>query len=59
LAFDEAMLDLRRTGDAVSTASSVLVRDGLRKDRSGLVDAYAPWLAPLADALGMPRPAAA
>lgn len=59
LAFDEAMLDLRRTGDAVSTASSVLVRDGLRKDRGGLVDTYAPWLAPLADALGMPRPTAA
>lgn len=56
LHFDEAMLDLRRTGDAVSTASSVLVRDGLRKDRGTLVDAYAPWLAPLADALGVPRP---
>lgn len=51
LDFDPAMLDLGRKGDAVATASAVLVRDGLRRDRDGLVAAYAAKLGPLAEAL--------
>ena len=58
LDFDPAMLDLGRKGDAVATASAVLVRDGLRRDRDGLVAAYAAKLGPLAEALGLPLPGA-
>ncbi|GIX37001.1 MAG: hypothetical protein KatS3mg127_0240 [Silanimonas sp.] len=40
----------------MATASAVLVRDGLRRDRDGLVAAYAAKLGPLAEALGLPLP---
>ncbi len=56
LGFDHAMLDLKRQGDAVATASSVVVRGGLRTDRNRFVSSYGPWLGPMADALGVPRP---
>lgn len=38
---EPAMVDIQHSRDPVATASSVLVRDGIRKDRSRLWQAYA------------------
>lgn len=46
------MTAIERSTDPVATASSVLVRDDIRRDRSGLWRPYAPWLTPLIDAFG-------
>ncbi len=45
LDFEPQMLDIASSTDPVATASSVLVRDGIRKDRGGLWQAYAEELA--------------
>lgn len=52
LAYHPAMVDIGSRGDAVATASSVMMRDGIRKDRGALWKNYATWMAPLARALG-------
>lgn len=46
------MIDIGRSTDPVATASSVLVRDGIRRDRSRLWAAYAEQLAPMLQAFG-------
>jgi len=52
LDYHPSMVDIGSRDDAVATASSVMMRDGIRKDRSALWRQYAPWMAPLARALG-------
>ncbi len=47
LAFEPEMLDIANSADPVATASSVLVRDGIRKDRGGLWQSYAEELMPM------------
>lgn len=51
LAFEPQMVDVSRRGDSVSTASSVMVRDGIRTDRGKVWQAYATQLQPMVDAL--------
>lgn len=50
LPFEPAMVDIERSNDPVATASSVLLRDGIRSDRSRLWSAYAEQLRPLIEA---------
>lgn len=45
--FEPDMLAIEQRTDAVSTASSVMMREGIRKDRGRLWTAYARWLSPL------------
>ena len=51
LEYDPAMVRIEERTDAVATASSVMMREGIRKDRGGLWQAYLPWLQPMVDAL--------
>lgn len=48
--YEPGMIEIERSGDPVATASSVLVRDGIRRDRGRLWANYAPWLAPMREA---------
>jgi hypothetical protein len=45
------MVRIEDRKDAVATASSVMMREGIRKDRGGLWQAYAQWLQPMIDRL--------
>ncbi|MCB1554658.1 MAG: sulfotransferase [Xanthomonadales bacterium] len=47
LAFEPGMVDIKRRKDAVSTASSVMMRDGIRKDRGEVWRSYEAILQPL------------
>ncbi len=51
LDYDPAMVRIEDRKDAVATASSVMMREGIRKDRGGLWQAYAQWLQPMIDQL--------
>ena len=51
LEYDPAMVRIEDRKDAVATASSVMMREGIRKDRGGLWQAYAQWLQPMIDRL--------
>ncbi|MCK7592131.1 tetratricopeptide repeat-containing sulfotransferase family protein [Pseudomarimonas salicorniae] len=51
LDFEPAMLDVGRKGEAVATASSVMMRDGIRRDRGKVWKAYESQLAPMIEAL--------
>jgi tetratricopeptide (TPR) repeat protein len=48
--FEPAMVEIERSSDPVATASSVLVRDGIRRDRSKLWNAYAEQMQPMVEA---------
>lgn len=50
--FEPAMLSIQTRNDAVSTASSVMMRDGIRTDRGKVWKAYESQLQPMIDALG-------
>lgn len=50
--FEPAMLDIGSRTDAVATASSVMMRDGIRKDRGAVWRPYASYLGPLMEAFG-------
>jgi hypothetical protein len=50
LPFEPAMVEIERSSDPVATASSVLVRDGIRRDRSKLWSAYAEQMQPMIEA---------
>jgi len=52
LDYEPAMLAIETRDDAVSTASSVMMRDGIRKDRSKLWAAYERQLQPMIQAFG-------
>ncbi|MGE4073191.1 MAG: sulfotransferase [Lysobacterales bacterium] len=52
LPFEPGMVEIERSDDPVATASSVLVRDGIRKDRSRLWQAYVEQMRPMREALG-------
>ena len=52
LDFQPGMLDVGRSGEAVATASSVMMRDGIRRDRGKVWKAYETQLAPIIEALG-------
>ncbi|WP_374603640.1 sulfotransferase [Arenimonas sp.] len=55
LEHDPAMVRIEERKDAVATASSVMMREGIRKDRGGLWQAYAQWLGPMIERLsGIP-----
>lgn len=51
LSFEPAMPAIETRNEAVSTASSVMMRDGIRRDRGKLWKAYERQLAPMIDAL--------
>lgn len=51
LDYEPGMLAVERRGDAVSTASSTMVRDGIRTDRGRVWKAYQTQLAPMIRAL--------
>lgn len=50
--FEPAMLSIKSRDDAVATASSVMMRDGIRTDRGKVWKAYESQLQPMIDALG-------
>ena len=50
LPFEAAMVQIERSSDPVATASSVLLRDGIRSDRSRLWSAYAEQMRPMIEA---------
>lgn len=52
LEFHPSMLEVGRKREAVATASSVMMRDGIRRDRGSVWKAYARQLQPIIDALG-------
>jgi len=52
LAFEAGMIQIEKSKDPVATASSVLLRDGIRRDRSRLWSHYEKPLQPMIDALG-------
>ena len=52
LAFEPAMVKIEARSDAVSTASSVMMREGIRKDRSQVWKAYERQLQPIISAFG-------
>jgi tetratricopeptide (TPR) repeat protein len=52
LDFEPGMLEVGRSGEAVATASSVMMRDGIRRDRGKVWKAYETQLAPIIEALG-------
>lgn len=52
LDFEPAMVKIEERSDAVSTASSVMMRDGIRKDRGKVWKAYEQQLQPMIQALG-------
>jgi tetratricopeptide (TPR) repeat protein len=49
--FEPAMLEVGRSSEAVATASSVMMRDGIRRDRGQVWKSYETQLAPMIDAL--------
>lgn len=51
LEYAPAMVQIEERSDAVATASSVMMREGIRKDRGGLWQGYAQWLQPMIDRL--------
>lgn len=51
LEFEPQMVRIEKRSDAVSTASSVMMRDGIRRDRGRVWAAYETQLAPMIDAL--------
>lgn len=50
LSFEPTMIDIEHSSDPVATASSVLVRDGIRRDRSKLWSTYAEQMQPMIEA---------
>jgi tetratricopeptide (TPR) repeat protein len=50
LPFEPTMIEIERSSDPVATASSVLVRDGIRRDRAKLWSAYAEQMQPMIEA---------
>jgi hypothetical protein len=52
LPFEPAMVRIEERSDAVATASSVMMRDGIRKDRGKVWKAYETQLQPLIQAFG-------
>lgn len=52
LDYQPSMLEVGRSGDAVATASSVMMRDGIRRDRGKVWKSYETQLAPMINALG-------
>ncbi|HWS25531.1 MAG TPA: sulfotransferase [Xanthomonadales bacterium] len=50
LPFEPAMVAIERSNDPVATASSVLLRDGIRSDRSRLWSSYAEQMRPMVEA---------
>lgn len=50
LDFEPSMLEVGRSGDAVATASSVMMRDGIRRDRGRVWTSYEAQLAPMLEA---------
>ena len=52
LEFEPAMVKIEERSDAVSTASSVMMRDGIRKDRGKIWKAYEQPLQPMIRAFG-------
>lgn len=50
LPFEPAMVEIERSNDPVATASSVLLRDGIRSDRSRLWSSYAEQMRPMVEA---------
>ena len=50
LPFEPSMVEIERSNDPVATASSVLLRDGIRNDRSRLWSAYAEQMRPMIEA---------
>ena len=52
LDYEPSMVRIESRDDAVATASSVMMRDGIRRDRGKVWKAYEPQLAPMIGALG-------
>ncbi len=52
LEFEPSMVQIEKRDDAVATASSVMMRDGIRKDRGRVWKVYERQLQPLIQALG-------
>ncbi len=52
LAFEPAMVKIEERSDAVATASSVMMRDGIRKDRGKVWKVYEQPLQPMIQAFG-------
>jgi tetratricopeptide (TPR) repeat protein len=52
LTFEPAMVKIEERSDAVATASSVMMRDGIRKDRGKVWKAYETQLQPMIQAFG-------
>lgn len=52
LDYEPAMVQIEKRSDAVSTASSVMMREGIRKDRGQVWKAYERQLQPIIQALG-------
>ncbi|PZO08680.1 MAG: hypothetical protein DCF27_08050 [Lysobacteraceae bacterium] len=52
LGFEPAMVKIEERSDAVATASSVMMRDGIRKDRGKVWKAYEQPLQPMIQAFG-------
>jgi hypothetical protein len=52
LEFEPAMVRIQDRKDAVATASSVMMRDGIRKDRGKVWKAYEQQLQPMIRAFG-------
>lgn len=52
LDYEPSMVRIESRNDAVATASSVMMRDGIRRDRGKVWKAYETQLAPMIDALG-------
>jgi hypothetical protein len=51
LDYEPSMIRIEARSDAVSTASSVMMRDGIRKDRGQVWKAYERQLQPIIQAL--------
>lgn len=56
LPFEASMIEIAKSKDPVATASSVLVRDGIRRDRSRLWGHYEQQLKPMVDAFAGQAP---
>jgi len=56
LPFEASMIEIAKSKDPVATASSVLVRDGIRRDRSRLWGHYEQQLKPMVDAFAGQTP---
>lgn len=58
LEFEPEMVQIEKRSDAVATASSVMMREGIRRDRGRLWTAYEQELQPMIGALGARAPIA-